>query len=63
MSDSLKVFSVCKRCNRPLKNAKSQIVGYGKTCLEKHKQEAEQLLKNGIERGEQGQESLTFYMF
>lgn len=60
---SLSVFSKCKRCNRALKNPKAQALGYGKICYEKHKNEAEQNLKNGKEYGENGQESLTFYIF
>lgn len=27
--------TICKRCNRPLKNEKSQERGYGHTCYEK----------------------------
>lgn len=45
MSESLQVYSNCKRCNRKLKNPKAQALGYGKTCYEKHKAEIENLLK------------------
>lgn len=56
-------FSHCKRCGRSITNPKAQALGYGKVCFEKHKAEAEQALKNGISRGECGQESLTHFIF
>lgn len=60
---SLQVFSHCKRCSRVLKNPKAQALGYGATCYKKHQVEAEQALKNGTARGENGQESLTSFLF
>lgn len=63
MSESSLIFSHCKRCGRRLKNPKAQALGYGKVCFEKHQAEAEQALKNGITRGEHGQESLTTFIF
>jgi hypothetical protein len=63
MSESSLIFSRCKRCSRSLRNPKSQKLGYGKICFEKHKAEAEQALKNGIARGKDGQESLFSYTF
>lgn len=60
---SPQVFSRCKRCNRALKNPKAQSIGYGATCLKKHKAEAEQALKYGMAKGEQGQDSLTSFIF
>ena len=45
MSESLQVFSNCKRCNRKLKNPKTQALGYGNICYKKHKAEIENLLK------------------
>lgn len=53
------MFARCKRCSRALKNSKSQEIGYGKICLEKHKAEAERALKK-IER-EDTQTSLLFF--
>lgn len=55
------IFSHCKRCGRKLSNPKAQAIGYGKVCYLRH--QAEQALKNGITRGEQGQESLTSFIF
>ncbi len=55
------IFSNCKRCGRAIKNQKAQAIGYGKVCYAKH--QAEQALKNGITRGEAGQESLTSFIF
>lgn len=52
-------FARCKRCSRSLRNPKSQEIGYGKICLEKHKAEAERALKK-IER-EDTQTSLLFF--
>ena len=63
MSESSLIFSRCKRCGRSIKNPKAQAIGYGATCYKKHQAEAEQALKNGIARGENGQESLTSFLF
>lgn len=60
MSESSLIFSRCKRCSRSLRNPKSQEIGYGKICLEKHKAEAERALKK-IERREDTQTSLLFF--
>ena len=59
---SLQVFSHCKRCGRSIKNPKAQAIGYGAVCLKKHKAEAEQALKYGISKGEQGQDFLTSFI-
>lgn len=34
-----KEYAYCLRCGRRLKNEEARIIGYGKICLEKAKQE------------------------
>ncbi|TSB47145.1 DUF6011 domain-containing protein [Alkalicoccobacillus porphyridii] len=34
-----KLYYTCLRCNRPLRSRKSQMIGYGPTCLEKERHE------------------------
>jgi hypothetical protein len=55
------IFSHCKRCGRKISNPKAQAIGYGKTCFRRY--QAEQALKNGMAKGEQGQESLISFIF
>lgn len=41
-------MSTCKRCNRPLKSAKSIKQGFGPVCKKKHDEAEEEFLKRQI---------------